>query len=113
MRPWTPRSSRSTSRTRTPPPLEASRKTGTARPEDIESIFYKTSVYVYEVPVRLWHWLNAAMIFILIGSGYLIARPLPTMEMAEATDQFVFGYIRFAHFAAGQVLTVAFAARIL
>uniref|UniRef100_A4WXY9 Probable Ni/Fe-hydrogenase B-type cytochrome subunit n=1 Tax=Cereibacter sphaeroides (strain ATCC 17025 / ATH 2.4.3) TaxID=349102 RepID=A4WXY9_CERS5 len=96
-----------------PLPLEASRKTGTARPEDIESIFHKTSVYVYEVPVRIWHWLNAAMIFILIGTGYLIASPLPTMEIAEATDQFVMGYIRFAHFAAGQLLTVAFAARIL
>lgn len=95
-----------------PVPLEASRKTGTARPEDIESIFYKTSVYVYEVPVRLWHWLNAAMIFVLMGTGYLIASPLPTMEIAEATDQFLFGYIRFAHFAAGMVLTVAFAARI-
>lgn len=96
-----------------PTPMEAARLTGGARPEDIESIFYKTSVYVYEVPVRLWHWLNAAMIFVLIGTGYLIASPLPTMEIAEATDQFVFGYIRFAHFAAGMVLTVAFFARIL
>ena len=38
--------------------------------------------------------------------GYLIGRPLPTMQIAEATHQFVFGYIRFAHFAAGHPLSV-------
>ena len=54
-----------------PIPLEAARLTGAARPEDIESIFLKTSVYVYEVPVRLWHWLNAAMISI-VGRGEAI-----------------------------------------
>jgi Ni/Fe-hydrogenase 1 B-type cytochrome subunit len=70
------------------------------------------SVYVYEVPVRLWHWINAAAIMILCVTGYFIGSPPPSMQIAEAYDQFVFGYIRFAHFAAGQVLAVAFLGRV-
>ena len=70
------------------------------------------SIYVYEAPVRLWHWGNALCITILAVTGYLIGSPLPSMP-GEASDSFLFGYIRFAHFAAGQVLAVAFLARIL
>ena len=36
----------------------------------------------------------------------------PSMQIAEATHQFVFGYIRFAHFAAGMILIVGFLGRI-
>ncbi|PWJ21851.1 Ni/Fe-hydrogenase, b-type cytochrome subunit [Jannaschia seohaensis] len=71
-----------------------------------------TSVYVYEVPVRLWHWINAAAILTLCVTGYLIGSPLPSIEMGEATHQFLFGYIRFAHFAAAMVMTVGFFGRI-
>ncbi|PKR90820.1 Ni/Fe-hydrogenase, b-type cytochrome subunit [Pleomorphomonas diazotrophica] len=70
------------------------------------------SIYVYEAPVRLWHWGNALCITILAVTGYLIGSPPPTMP-GEASGSFLFGYIRFAHFAAGQVLAVAFLARIL
>ena len=72
----------------------------------------QTSVYVYEVPVRLWHWINALAILTLFGTGYLIGSPPPSMQIAEATHQFVFGYIRFAHFAAGWILTIGFLGRI-
>ena len=95
-----------------PVPLESARLAGDATAEDVESIRRRTSVYVYEAPVRLWHWINAACILVLIATGYLIGRPLPTMMIGEAYEQFVFGYIRFAHFAAGMILTVAFAGRI-
>jgi Ni/Fe-hydrogenase 1 B-type cytochrome subunit len=70
------------------------------------------SIYVYEAPVRLWHWGNALCITILAVTGYFIGSPPPTMP-GEASDSFLFGYIRFAHFSAGQVLAVAFLARIL
>ena len=70
------------------------------------------SIYVYEAPVRLWHWGNALCITILAVTGYFIGSPPPTMP-GEASANFLFGYIRFAHFAAGQVLAVAFLARIL
>ena len=80
-------------------------------PEDLATISRQTSVYVYEAPVRLWHWVNAMAILILCLTGWFIGSPPPSMQIAEATHQFVFGYLRFAHFAAGLVLTVGFFGR--
>lgn len=71
----------------------------------------QTSVYVYEAPVRIWHWVNALAILVLCLTGYFIGQPLPSISMQEATYQFFMGYIRFAHFAAGMVLTVGFLGR--
>ncbi|WP_225026199.1 Ni/Fe-hydrogenase, b-type cytochrome subunit [Xinfangfangia pollutisoli] len=81
-------------------------------PEDVATVSRQTSVYVYEAPVRIWHWINAAAILTLCVTGYFIGSPPPSMQIAEATHQFVFGYIRFAHFAAGMVLTFGFLGRI-
>lgn len=69
------------------------------------------SVYVYEAPVRLWHWVNALAIVVLGVTGYFIGSPLPTMP-GEASAHFLMGYIRFAHFAAGYVLAVGLLGRI-
>ncbi len=69
------------------------------------------SVYVYEAPLRLWHWINAAAITVLAITGYFIGSPPPTMS-GEASDHFLFGYIRFAHFAAGYILGIGFVFRI-
>ena len=69
--------------------------------EEAHGASVQTSVYVYEAPVRLWHWINAAAIVALCLTGWFIGSPPPSMQIAEATHQFVFGYIRFAHFAAG------------
>ena len=72
-----------------------------------------TSVYVYEAPLRLWHWITVLSIIVLSVTGYFIGKPLPSMQIAEATHQFVMGYIRFAHFAAAMILTVGFFGRII
>jgi len=69
------------------------------------------AVYVYEAPLRLWHWINALAITVLCVSGYLIGSPLPTLS-GEASDHFLMGYIRFAHFAAAYILVVGFVFRI-
>jgi Ni/Fe-hydrogenase 1 B-type cytochrome subunit len=71
----------------------------------------RTTVYVYEAPVRICHWVNALSIVVLMVTGYLIASPLPSVG-GEASDHFGMGYIRFTHFAAGQILAVFFLARI-
>jgi Ni/Fe-hydrogenase 1 B-type cytochrome subunit len=63
-------------------------------------------VYVYEIPVRLWHSLNALLIVALVVTGYLIADPLASVG-GEASDHFLMGYIRFAHFAAGYLIAIA------
>jgi Ni/Fe-hydrogenase 1 B-type cytochrome subunit len=67
--------------------------------------------YVYEAPVRLWHWVNALSITILAVTGYFISHPLPTMP-GEASEHFLMGYIRFAHFAAAYVFFIGFLGRI-
>ena len=69
------------------------------------------AVYVYEAPVRLWHWINAMAIVVLAITGYFIGSPLPTLS-GEASDHFLMGYIRFAHFASGYILAVGFLFRI-
>ncbi len=68
------------------------------------------AVYVYEAPLRLWHWINALSIGVLALTGWLIGSPPPTMP-GEASDHFLLGYIRFAHFAAGYILIVGFVFR--
>lgn len=69
------------------------------------------SVYVYEAPVRLWHWVNALAITVLATTGYLIGQPLPSVP-GEASANYLMGYIRFAHFAAGYVLAVGLLGRV-
>lgn len=69
------------------------------------------AVYVYEAPVRLWHWINALAITVLAVTGYFIASPLPT-QPGEASANYLMGYIRFAHFAAGYVFAVGLLGRI-
>nr|WP_245391524.1 cytochrome b/b6 domain-containing protein [Thioflexithrix psekupsensis] len=69
------------------------------------------AVYVYEAPLRLWHWVNALAIVVLAVTGYLIAHPLPSVP-GEASEQFLMGYIRFAHFAAGYIFAIGFLGRI-
>lgn len=71
----------------------------------------RQTVYVYEAPVRFWHWVNALCITLLFATGYFIASPLPSVT-GEASSHFMMGYVRFAHFAAGQILAVAFLLRV-
>jgi Ni/Fe-hydrogenase 1 B-type cytochrome subunit len=66
--------------------------------------------YVYEAPVRLWHWINAACILVLAVTGYLIGSPLPS-QPGEASAHFLMGYIRFAHFSAGYVFAIGILGR--
>lgn len=69
------------------------------------------SVYVYEAPVRLWHWINALSITVLAVTGYFIGSPLPTMP-GEASANYVMGYIRFAHFAAAYLFAIGMLGRV-
>jgi Ni/Fe-hydrogenase 1 B-type cytochrome subunit len=71
----------------------------------------RLSVYVYEAPVRIWHWVNAACLLVLFITGYLIASPLHSTS-GEASNNFLMGYVRFAHFSAGQILAAAFLLRV-
>jgi len=55
-------------------------------------------VYVWELPVRFYHWVNALSIVILCITGFIIANPPAIMSGTEATFSFWFGKVRFIHF---------------
>jgi Ni/Fe-hydrogenase 1 B-type cytochrome subunit len=99
------------SKTIAQPPTAADQSFAKTEEADVAHASTIKSVYVYEAPVRVWHWINALAIMVLAVSGYLIGSPLPTVA-GEASDHYVMGYIRFAHFAAGYVLAVGLLGRI-
>ena len=57
-------------------------------------------VYVYELPVRLWHWVTAPCILILAATGYLIGNPAWPLIAGEPFHHFIMGDIRLIHFTA-------------
>ena len=46
-------------------------------------------VYVYEAPVRIWHWVNALSITLLAITGYLIANPPPSPSSLSSSISWV------------------------
>jgi len=69
-------------------------------------------VYVWELPVRLYHWVNAACIFSLMVTGYIIGNPVNVAYADEAYQQYWFGTVRFIHFVTAFVFFFNFLARI-
>ena len=69
-------------------------------------------VYVWELPVRLYHGINAVCLVGLCVTGYLIGLPLKVFQTPEAYQQYWFGWVRFIHFACAFVWVFNFAARI-
>jgi Ni/Fe-hydrogenase 1 B-type cytochrome subunit len=60
-----------------------------------------------ELPVRVFHWLNAFSILVLIATGLLISYPPAILSNAEASDIYWFGIVRTAHFIAAYVFVFA------
>ena len=69
------------------------------------------AVYVFEAPVRIWHWLHTLSFLTLAVTGYLISSPLPAPN-GIPSDHFVMGNIRLIHFIAAYVFAIGFAVRI-
>ncbi len=67
--------------------------------------------YVYEAPVRIWHWLTALCFVVLGVTGYLIGAPLPSIG-GEPVNSFLMGWIRMIHFVTAMILIVAFLVRV-
>lgn len=55
-------------------------------------------VHVWEMPVRLYHWINALCITTLCITGYIIGDPPAMMKGTEAYFNYWFGTVRFIHF---------------
>lgn len=60
-------------------------------------------VYVWELPVRIFHWVNVLSILVLTLSGFLIANPPALISSAEATNLHSFGIVRYIHFIAAYI----------
>lgn len=69
-------------------------------------------VYVWELPVRFYHWLNFLAIICLCITGYLIGSPLAILSGREASFSYWFGTIRFIHFVSAFVFFFNFIFRI-
>lgn len=69
-------------------------------------------VYVWEFPVRIFHWVNAFSILVLAVTGYLIGEPIAIQIGQEASSSYLFGWIRFIHFAAAFLFFFNFVMRI-
>ena len=69
-------------------------------------------VYVWELPVRTYHWINAIALTLLCVTGYMIGHPVRIAYASEAYQQYWFGWVRFLHFASAWVYVFNFLARL-
>lgn len=65
--------------------------------------------YVWEIPVRVTHWVTMLSILTLSVTGYLIGNPT---TMASSTSQYVMGWVRFIHFTTAYVFAIGLAIRL-
>jgi Ni/Fe-hydrogenase 1 B-type cytochrome subunit len=69
-------------------------------------------IYVWELPVRFYHWINFASIVVLAISGYIIGNPPAIHSASEAYASYWFGTVRFLHFTASFVFFFNFIFRL-
>jgi Ni/Fe-hydrogenase 1 B-type cytochrome subunit len=71
----------------------------------------KVTLYVWDLPVRVTHWVNVASILMLSVTGYYIANPF-IQTQGIATDQFLMGTVRFVHYTTAFIFTVSVVFRV-
>ena len=71
----------------------------------------RQNIYVWELPVRITHWVTVICIGILTVTGIYIAYPF-IGTTGDATNQYLMGDVRFVHFATAFVFTVSVLFRI-
>lgn len=77
-----------------------------------KSVVNYKRIYVWEFPVRLYHWVNGFCVFFLIITGYLIGNPIAIQYSTEAYQQYWFGTVRFIHFVTAFIFFFNFLVRI-
>ncbi|MBT0653386.1 Ni/Fe-hydrogenase, b-type cytochrome subunit [Geomobilimonas luticola] len=65
--------------------------------------------YVWEVPVRVTHWVNMVCILTLSVTGLYIGAP---RTLALTPSEYVMGWVRFVHFVAAYAFAISVASRI-
>lgn len=69
-------------------------------------------VYAWELPVRIYHWLNAAVMVALVVTGFYISDPLALTSNKEATSRYIMGWMRATHFIAAYLFFFNFLFRL-
>ena len=69
-------------------------------------------IYIWQTPVRIFHWVNAVCLTVLFATGLFIAHPIVT-STGEAWNVFVMARVRQVHFAAAFIFIVVFMWRIV
>lgn len=69
-------------------------------------------VFVWELPVRIYHWLNALAILALVITGLIIGNPPAILSGGEAYENYWFGWVRYIHFVAAYLFFFNFLIRI-
>jgi len=68
-------------------------------------------IYVWEIPVRLTHWINVLSIVVLSFTGYYIGNPYVSASPREWFGAYFMGTIRFVHFATAYIFIGSIALR--
>lgn len=63
------------------------------------------AVMIYGPGVRIWHWLNALAVVVLVITGYFIGVPPPS-AIGDTSTLYVMGWIRFFHLAFGYIFAL-------
>jgi Ni/Fe-hydrogenase 1 B-type cytochrome subunit len=76
-----------------------------------------SEVYVWEVPVRLTHWVNVICLITLSFTGYYIGHPYmdsihPMFYGVHLKEQWVMGWMRLIHFSTAYVFAMSVLLRI-
>lgn len=66
--------------------------------------------YIWELPVRICHWINVFSIVILAVTGFFISSPY---NVGSSASSFSMGWIRFVHFVAAYVFVVSVVSRVI
>ncbi|MCM3737554.1 Ni/Fe-hydrogenase, b-type cytochrome subunit [Bacillus thuringiensis] len=64
-------------------------------------------VYVWELPVRVFHWINVVAIILLMITGIYIGKPFVSSSVQEeAYYSYLMGWARYIHFFAAFLFTI-------
>lgn len=69
-------------------------------------------VYVWQLPVRIFHWVNAVCIVVLCITGYIIGNPPAVQHATEAIHNYWFGWVRLIHLGTAMIFIINFLIRV-
>jgi Ni/Fe-hydrogenase 1 B-type cytochrome subunit len=69
-------------------------------------------VYVWELPVRILHWVHVVNIFVLALTGIYIGQPFIGLAFGQTVRVQVTDWVRLVHFVAAYVFGLGFLARL-